>query len=87
MVGLISSQSRRRKDLPSVCICVSNFGVQVVQLFDGILHDRRGVDAMLVGEALLGIAGVVVFAVVFAVTRRTKARPSGTALGSAGLPN
>lgn len=59
----------------TLMICVSNIGVQGMQLFDGVLHDRHGVAGMLVGEALLGIAGVVLFVLVIAVTARTNAKP------------
>lgn len=54
----------------TLMICISNFGVQAVQMFDGIVHDSRGVDAMLIGEALLGVAGIVLFVAVIIVTRR-----------------
>jgi hypothetical protein len=61
---------------------LSNVPVVYMTAFDGWMHDRSGVVGMLVGDAVLGMAGVVLGLVaVWKISRVAVPMPDKTAVG------
>jgi MFS family permease len=53
---------------------VANVPVTIMPWFDGLLHDRRGTNAMFYGEAALSVAAAVLFAVIVMASGRVLKR-------------
>ena len=54
----------------TLCVCLSNLSISLVQFLDGVTHDRFGITGMLLREAAFGIVSAVLLRAMVVATRR-----------------
>ena len=68
--------SRRSATKYTLFASLSNMPIMYMTVIDGAAHERWGAGGMLYAEALMGVAGIVVFVAVAITVAHRRAAPS-----------